>query len=81
MNSLEIEIVRLMIESGELSDNTGLDNTFKELEIESISFITIIVEIEDHFAIEVDDENMLISKYQTVGDFVKYVESKITEKD
>lgn len=79
MNSLESEIVKLMVEAGELPDNIGLDTTFQEIELESITFINIVVEIEDHFEIEFDDENMLISKYQTVGDLVNYVESIITK--
>ena len=69
MNSIEQEIVKLMMEAGELPDNIGLDTTFKEIELESINFITIIVEIEDHFEIEFDDENMILSNYQTVGEF------------
>lgn len=77
MNSIEQEIVKLMMEAGELPDNIGLDTTFKEIELESINFITIIVEIEDHFEIEFDDENMILSNYQTVGEFVNYVENKI----
>jgi len=79
MNSIEQEIVKLMMEAGELPDNIGLDTTFKEIELESINFITIIVEIEDHFEIEFDDENMILSNYQTVGEFVNYVENKITK--
>ena len=79
MNNIEQEIVKLMIEVGGLPDNIGLDTTFKEIEIESIIFITLIVEIEDHFEIEFDDENMILSYYQTVGEFVNYVENKITK--
>lgn len=77
MNNLRSEIVNLMVEAGELPDNIRLDTTFKELEIESVTFISIVVEIEDHFEIEFDDENMLISKYKTVEDFVNYVENII----
>lgn len=77
MNNLQSKIVKLMVEVGELSDNIGLDTTFQEVGLESITFITIVVEIEDYFEIEFHDENMLISKYQTVGDLVNYVESII----
>lgn len=80
MNSIESEIVKIMMKAGELPDNIGLDTTFKEIELDSINFITIIVEIEDYFEIEFDDENMILSKYQTIGEFVNYVENKITKK-
>lgn len=79
MNTIENEIIEIMKEAGELPDNIGLDTTFKEIELESINFITIVVEIEDYFEIEFDDENMLISKYKTVGNFVNYVESIINK--
>lgn len=77
MITVEHEIIKVMRKAGKLPDNIGLDTTFKELEIESITFITIIVEIEDYFEIEFDDENMILSNYEAVGDFVNYVESKI----
>lgn len=50
-----------------------------KLILDSIEFITIIVEVESNYEIEFDDENMLISNYQSIGDFVEYVKKKIAK--
>lgn len=77
--SIDKEIVKLLFEIGELSDNINLNTTFDEIELDSIEFITIIVEVESNYEIEFDDENMLISNYQSIGDFVEYVKKKIAK--
>ena len=77
--SIDKEIIQLIFEIGELSDNIGLDTAFDEIELDSIEFITIIVEVETNYEIEFDDENMLINNYRSIGDFVEYVKKKITK--
>ena len=77
--SIDKEIIKLIFEIGELSNNIGLDTAFDEIELDSIEFITIIVEVETNYEIEFDDENMLISNYQSIGDFVEYVKKKIAK--
>ena len=76
MKNVDREILELMIEVGELPDNIDLDTTFDEIELDSIGFVTIIVEIETNYEIEFDDENMLITNYQSIGEFVEYVKKK-----
>ena len=77
--SIDKEIIKLIFEIGELSDNIGLDTAFDEIELDSIEFITIIVEVETNYEIEFDEENMLINNYRSIGDFVEYVKKKITK--
>ena len=77
--SIDKEIIKLIFEIGELSDNIGLDTAFDEIELDSIEFITIIVEVETNYEIEFDDKNMLINNYRSIGDFVEYVKKKITK--
>lgn len=47
----------------------------EELQINSARLVDIIISIEDEFNIEVEDE--AASKIVTVGDAIKYIESKI----
>ena len=77
--SIDKEIIKLIFEIGELSDNIGLDTDFVDIELDSIEFITIIVEVETNYEIEFDDENMLINNHRSIGDFVEYVKKKITK--
>lgn len=79
--SIDKEIIKLICEIGELSDNINLNTTFDEIELDSIEFITIIVEVESNYEIEFDDENILISNYQCIGDFVEYVKKKTAKAE
>ena len=78
-DSIAKEIIRLIVEIEELSDNIGLDTTFDEIELDSIGFVSIIVEFETNYEIAFDDENMLITNYQSIDDFVEYAKKKIVK--
>ena len=49
-------------------------NLMKDLEADSLDAVEIIMAIEDHFDIEIPDEDA--EKFQLVGDLVKYVEEQ-----
>ena len=53
----------------------SIDSPFPE--VDSISFITIVVTLENEFNFEFDDEMLLIVKFPTVKEMVEYVESKV----
>lgn len=79
-DNIDEEIIKLIIDIGELSDNIGLDTTFDEIKLDSIKFITIIIEVETNYEIEFDDVNMLVNNYESIGDFVEYVKMKIVKE-
>ena len=81
MNNIDKKIIELFIKFGEVQNNIGLDTKFIELGLESIAFVSIIVEVEDNYEIEFDDENMLICNYQCIGDFVEYVKKKTAKAE
>lgn len=67
------KIVRLIkeyegIEPSEVSEGS----TFEDLGIDSLSAVEIIMALEDELGIEIDPEEDI----QTVGDLVRFVESK-----
>lgn len=51
----------------------------KMMQINSIQFIKIIVEIENKFDFEFGDEALDIQNYVTLNDFVKYINDTIQE--
>ena len=55
-----------------------LDMELDSLNINSITFIEIIVSLETEFDFEFDDEMLLFAKFPTVKSMVEYVESKVT---
>ena len=54
----------------------GLEQTLQELEIDSILFIRIVVQCETALEIHFEDEMLLMSKFDTIGMLVDYVQSR-----
>ena len=52
--------------------------TFKDLKADSLDIVQILVALEDHFDIEIIDEEL--EGITNMGDMVAYVERKIAEK-
>lgn len=73
------KIIELIKENCALDDEVTYNTRFSELSIDSLSFITAIVEIETYFGIDFDD-GFIMSEYETIEDFIKFVEEKLDEK-
>ena len=52
--------------------------TFKDLEADSLDIVQILVALEDHFDIEIVDEEM--ENMTNLGEFVDYIDRKVAEK-
>jgi len=52
--------------------------TFKDFEADSLDIVQILVAVEDHYDIEIDDEEL--QDVQNMGGFLQYIENKIAEK-
>ncbi len=73
------KIIELIKENCALDDEVTYNTRFSELSIDSLSFITAIVEIETYFGIDFDD-GFIMSEYEIIEDFIKFVEEKLDEK-
>ncbi len=51
--------------------------TFKDLEADSLDIVQILVALEDHFNIEIVDEEL--ESVTNMGDFINYIDRKVTE--
>ena len=51
--------------------------TFKDLEADSLDIVQILVALEDHFNIEIVDEEL--EGITNMGDFIDYIDRKVTE--
>lgn len=60
-----------ILEYVDLIDDLGMD---------SITFISIVVEVEAHFNIEVPDDMLLLEKFKCVDDIVSVVENELSKK-
>ena len=52
--------------------------TFKDMKADSLDVVQILVAIEDTYEIEIQDEDL--KAVTNMGEFVKYIERKISEK-
>lgn len=51
--------------------------TFKDLEADSLDIVQILVALEDHFNIEIVDEEL--EAITNMGDFIDYIDRKVAE--
>lgn len=56
----------------------SIDTPFPE--VDSLTFIKIVVTLEKEFNFEFDDEMLLITNFSTVKEMVQYVESKVNDR-
>ena len=52
--------------------------TFNDLEADSLDVVQILVALEDHFDIEIADEEL--ENITSMGDFIDYIDRKVAEK-
>jgi acyl carrier protein len=55
------------------------ESTFKEIKADSLDIVQALVAVEEAFGIEIPDEEA--QKFQNFGDFVSYVESRVTQEE
>ncbi len=70
------QIVMRIVRKPELNFNP--EATFKDFEADSLDIVQILVAVEDHYDIEIDDDEL--QDVQNMGGFLAYVENRIAEK-
>lgn len=58
-------------------DNITFETNLGDISLDSLTFIEVIVRIEQEFGFEFDDEDLNIDDWGTIGDVIHYVEGKI----
>lgn len=66
------EVETDVLEYADLIDDLGMD---------SITFISIIVEIEDMFGITIPDDKLLIENFRNVDEIVRLIENEVTNSN
>ena len=77
MNEKIIEIIK---RNCALDDEITIESELKLLSLDSLTFVTILVEIEELYNIEFDIEKLNIKSWDTVIDLIKEVEKMRNEK-
>lgn len=66
-------------EDSAIIDNIKLEDSLVDYDMNSISFIKIVVALEKEFDIEFDDEQLNAEQFATFEDIVNNIASKINE--
>lgn len=84
-NNYEIEegTIEIIRDRACQDNNTtvGVGTSFDELKVDSITFIEIIIALEDKFEIEFDDEALYFGKFEYVCELVDYVNKLVNGRD
>jgi acyl carrier protein len=62
---------QLEVEVGKLT----METTFEEIDADSLDIVELVMALEEEFDLEISDQE--IENIKTVGDVVKYIESKV----
>lgn len=70
------DFIKILAENLNISPS-GIKHTSKmeNLGLDSISFVTIVVELEDYFNFEFEDDKMEIAKFENINDLYLYVQT------
>lgn len=71
MKIVDDEIIKIIRKHTQYQDKLNEDTLLSLLEMSSLSFIALIVDLEDFFNVEVGNEQLNISRYNTVGELLK----------
>lgn len=69
-------VIREQLDVNEEVEITEETSMMKDLDADSLDAVEIMMELEDEFEIEIPDEDA--EQFKTIGDIVKFVESKIS---
>lgn len=82
--TIKQEVIELI---SELFKDKGFDidileyvDLIEDMGMDSITFISIVVEIEEHFAVEVPDDILLLENFKSVDDIVSVIENELSKK-
>ncbi|GMQ63798.1 acyl carrier protein [Vallitalea maricola] len=73
------DVLKSTLEDSAIIDNIKLEDSLVDYDMNSISFIKIVVALEKEFDIEFDDEQLNAEQFATFEDIVNNIASKINE--
>lgn len=71
------KVIRIIKKACALEEDISLESELALLSLDSLSFVNVIVELEEEFGIEFDIDELAIFHWKTVDDIVKNIEEKI----
>lgn len=74
--SIGDKVKRIVSDQLEVSfEKLSMETTFEDIDADSLDIVELVMALEEEFDLEISDQE--IENIKTVGDIVKYIESKI----
>lgn len=80
-SKFELKVIETLLKFGELSilpDEIGLDSKLVDLNLNSISFIKMVVALESEFDFEFEDNFLDLNKFPKINNLLEYIEKAST---
>lgn len=78
MKDRVVEIIR---SACAIDEEVTLDSELKLLSLDSLTFVSIVVELEEEFGVEFELDELGVFDWKTVEDIANSVEKKVNEKE
>jgi acyl carrier protein len=76
LTEIEEKVISIIADQANLDkEQVTMENTFRELPLDSLDDVEIIMSLEETFSIEIPDED--VDKIKTVADIANYVASRL----
>lgn len=74
--SAESKIKQIIVDQLEVGiEKLNMDTTFEDIDADSLDIVELVMALEEEFDLEISDQE--IENIKTVGDVVRYIESKV----
>ena len=74
------KVIELIKDNLALDEEVDIDTPLKSLSLDSLSFINLIVQIEENYDIDFSFDELDIKKWNNVNDFIQTIKEKLNEK-
>lgn len=74
------KVIELIKDNLALDEEVDIDTPLKSLSLDSLSFINLIVQIEETYDIDFSFDELDIKKWNNVNDFIQTIKEKLNEK-
>lgn len=74
------KVVEIIKNACAIDEEVTLDSELRLLSLDSLTFVSIVVELEEKFEIEFEIDELSAQSWKTVGDVANSVEKKSNEK-
>lgn len=70
---VEQKVIEIIKKIARVTNEITLNDSLESLQVNSITFIKIIIALEEEFGVEFGDDKLLVTSFSLVGDIVIYL--------